>query len=184
MIIELVTFIMRTLLAVVLIAAGAAKLADVPGFAASLKGLAAPLPRQNEKLIKDVAHAFPVVELSLGLLAIAAFWPTLINGAIVLVMSCFTIVTLFAMRTATPVTCRCFGALSDVQFNRTGLLRSIVLTIMALLVFVSGLLAPGSQQPAVSFVTGGALVVAYAIFALATVQAARVVAEIKERMAK
>lgn len=48
MVLELATFIVRALLAVVLIAAGAAKLADVPGFVASLKGLGAPLHIYNE----------------------------------------------------------------------------------------------------------------------------------------
>jgi uncharacterized membrane protein YphA (DoxX/SURF4 family) len=45
MTIELITFVMRALLAIVLITAGAAKLADIPGFVASLKRLGGLLHR-------------------------------------------------------------------------------------------------------------------------------------------
>lgn len=131
-----------------------------------------------------MAYTIPAIELGLGLLSIAALWSILINGAIMVMMSGFTVVTLFAMRRATGVACRCFGALSDVQFNQIGLLRSAVLTVVALLVFVVSLLSPNSKQPTTSFITGGALVVAYAVLAIAVAKAAQVVAEIRERMAK
>jgi hypothetical protein len=86
-----------------------------------------------------------------------------------------------ALRRAPNVTCRCFGALSDSQFSAQGLLRSLILTAVAAVVFWGGRTYSTAPVTAPGVVL--LLVAGYATFGVLVFQAAKTVAEVKARMA-
>lgn len=92
-------------------------------------------------------------------------------------MAFFTIVTIIALIRHPQVTCRCFGVLSDAHFNRRGLIRSVALTLLALVVVATTPQQPLSDSPG----STALLCLAYAIFAIAVMQAAKAIAMFKER---
>jgi uncharacterized membrane protein YphA (DoxX/SURF4 family) len=127
--IQVAIILMRMLLATVLIAAGAAKLADTRSFAATLMRLG--VPAHRELLIRGLAYIIPLVELGVGIAAVSGLWPTVVNSALLVLTGGFSIVVIVALSKRLEVACRCFGALSDSQFSGRGLVRSVVLTILA-----------------------------------------------------
>lgn len=126
----------RALLAVLLVTAGAAKLADTQGFARTLVGLG--LSLGHHSLVRGLALAIPLLELGLGIGLISGLYPEVMDSAALAIFACFTLVVLISVLRTNSVTCRCFGALSDTQFTGWGLLRNIVYTGLALLVMVYG----------------------------------------------
>lgn len=174
----LIGFSMKALLAAVLVAAGAAKLADIQSFVTTLIGLGVPIHKAY--LVKGLALAVPLVEMGLGIMLVSGLWPVIINAAVLLLMSCFSIVVLVALSKASHVTCRCFGALTDSQFSGKGLIRSLFLTVLATLIFWEGKVYASQFNWSSGIVI--LLIVGYLIFAVAVAQAARVIAEVKERV--
>ncbi len=177
-VLQVIMLFMRASLAVVLVAAGAAKLADTRSFAVTLMGLGVPVRRQL--FLRGFAIIVPLTELALGLAIISGLWPTIVNGAVFALMCGFSLVVIIALRRKLNVACRCFGALSDSQFSRIGLLRSLLLTILAFAVFWSGNVysVEFSNSPGLSIL----LVAGFLLFALAAAQAARTIAILKESM--
>lgn len=177
---ETILLLVRASLAAILIAAGAAKLADRHGFATTLTTLFG-TDMRRERFSSALALLIPLVEILLGLAVISGIWVTWINRAVFVLMVIFTLTVLFARRKAPHATCRCFGALSDSQFNRHGLIRSVLLTIGAGMV----LLWSGNTnlfQPSASSGTIFLLVVGYLIFAFGAAQAATTIALVKARI--
>jgi uncharacterized membrane protein YphA (DoxX/SURF4 family) len=174
-VLQVTLFLIRASLAAVLVASGAAKLADVGSFASTLIGLGVPVRRRL--LLRGLARAIPLVEVGLGLAVVSGLWPTVINGAVLTLMCVFTIVVIVALRRKLNVACRCFGILSDSQFSNKGLARSVLLTVLALVIFCTyspqSNYAPGLVIP---------LVAGFLLFAFAAAQAAKTIAILKEDM--
>ncbi|HEX7737172.1 MAG TPA: MauE/DoxX family redox-associated membrane protein [Ktedonobacteraceae bacterium] len=174
---QVAVLLMRAVLAAVLVAAGAAKLADTRSFALTLRGIG--LPVRPPWLVRGLALATPLLELGSGLAAISGLWPQLISGVMLVLMCGFSLVVVVALSRRLNVTCRCFGTLSDSQFSGRGLLRSLLLTLCAALVFVG-------EQAGLARVNGGGLgmnlllVAGFLLFALAAAQAAKTLAILKE----
>lgn len=173
---QIIVLLLRALLAAVMVAAGAAKLADTRSFALTLRGIG--LPVRPAGLIRGLALAVPLLELGVGLAAISGIWPQLINGLMLALLGIFSVVVVVALSRRLNVACRCFGTLSDSQFSRRGLLRSVLLTLGAAVVFVG-------EQTGFARVSGGSglnllLVAGFLLFALAAAQAAKTLAILKE----
>jgi hypothetical protein len=171
--------LMRTSLAAVLIAAGAAKLADTQSFATTLLGLG--VPARRRLLVLRLALFVPLLEVAVGIATVSGLWPTLINGIVLLLMGGFSLIVLVALRRKLAVACRCFGALSESQFSPQGLARSSFLTIVAGVVFWSGRTFPiqFEASPAATLL----LVSGFLLFASAAAHAAKTIAILKERSA-
>ena len=178
-IIQLIILLSRASLAAVLVAAGAAKLADIRSFAITLRGLG--MPARQEPLIRGLAFIFPLVELILGIAIVSGLWPTVINSLVLILMCLFSLVVMVALRRKLRVACRCFGMLSDSQFSARGLARSLFLTLLAIVVFWGGRVY--SLQLSGSPVAVLLLVAGFLLFAIAAAQAAKTIALLKERMA-
>jgi uncharacterized membrane protein YphA (DoxX/SURF4 family) len=168
----------RAFLAAVLVAAGAAKLADRQSFATTLRGLGMPL--SQEPLIRGLALIVPLLELLLGLGIVSGLWPAIINGIVLALMCGLSLVVIFALRKKLNVSCRCFGMLSDSQFSGKGLARSLLLSLLALAVFWGGMV-DSLRFDAPTFAVA-LLVAGFILFGLGAAQAAKSIAVIKERM--
>jgi uncharacterized membrane protein YphA (DoxX/SURF4 family) len=179
-ILQVIVLLIRASLAAVLVAAGAAKLADIRSFATTLIGLG--VPARREVLVRGLALVIPLLEVGLGSAVVSALWPMVINGALFVLMGSFSIAVIVALRRKLHVTCRCFGTLSDSQFTGKGLVRSLVLTVLAGVVFWSG-----NRYPPQLNMSPGAiilLVAGFLLFAAAAAQAAKTIAILKERTAR
>ncbi len=175
---QVLLFAGRAALAAVLVAAGAAKLADIQSFAATLRGLG--LPVRQGPLQRGLALPVPLFELALGVGIVSGLWPTIINGLTFLFMFALSVVVIIALRKKLTVSCRCFGMLSDSQFSGKGLARSLLLTLLALAVFLGGMVYSLSfAAPPFAVVL---LVAGFLLFALVAAQAAKSIAVMKERM--
>lgn len=177
-VIQVIIFLMRAALAAVLVAAGAAKLADIRSFTTTLTSLG--VSARREGFVSSIAFAIPLLEMLLGLAVVSGLWPIIVNGAVLILMSAFSLVVIFALRKAPQATCRCFGALSDSQFSGRGLLRSVLLTAVAVVVFWWSK-ATSSAQPNLSLGTILLLIIGYLVFAVGVAQAATTIALIKAR---
>ena len=177
--IQVIVFLIRASLAAVLIAAGAAKLADTQSFTNTLVGLVIPI--RPEYLIRGLGLMLPFVEVCVGIAVISGLWPQPVNVALLALMCSFSIVVIIALSKNLQVVCRCFGALSDSQFNGRGLVRSLFLTILAAIVFWSGntYSFQYNELPGVTIL----LIAGFLIFAIATAQAAKTIAALKARKA-
>lgn len=177
-VLQFVIFLSRASLAAVLVAAGAAKLADVSGFATTLQGLG--IPARLVSLVRGLALVVPLVEVALGIALVSGLWPTVISSVVLVLMCGFSLVVIVALRRRVRVACRCFGTLSDSQFSGRGLVRSLVLTLLAVVVLWGGgayTLGFSASLPALLLLVAG-----YLLFGLAAAQAARSIAVLKERM--
>jgi uncharacterized membrane protein YphA (DoxX/SURF4 family) len=172
---QILIFLGRASLAAVLVAAGAAKLADVRSFATTLRGLG--MPAHYEPLIRGLAIIVPLTEVVLGIGLVSGLWPTVINAIVLVLMAGFSLVVLFALRKRLHVACRCFGMLSDSQFSKKGLARSLLLTLLAAMVLwgerVYSLRFDASPVAILLLVAG------FLLFGLAAGQAAKTMAVIK-----
>src|SRR5579884_1219355 len=97
---QVLLFAGRAVLAAVLVAAGAAKLADVQSFVATVRGLG--LPVRQEPLLRGLALLVPLVELALGVGLASGLWPTVINGLASLFMLALSVVVIIAYARSSP----------------------------------------------------------------------------------
>jgi hypothetical protein len=130
----------KALLAVMLLVAGGAKLADLDSFAASVRLF---LPRRgpgplaglalltSAAAARRIAGAVAAAELALGgaSLALPAIWP--LNLAVLAAAACFAVVSGLGFAFHRGRSCRCFGALSRRRFDRAGLARSGAVAALA-----------------------------------------------------
>ena len=119
----------KSILAVTLLVAAGAKLADMSSFAGTLRLF---IPRQfSSKLIRTIATLMVSGELALGAMSLALPAISWINYMILAV--CFAFVTVSAVGYARfrGRTCQCFGALSQRRFDLRGIGRSAVLLVLA-----------------------------------------------------
>ncbi|HEX6479222.1 MAG TPA: MauE/DoxX family redox-associated membrane protein [Ktedonobacteraceae bacterium] len=171
-----IVILIRTALAAVLIAAGAAKLAGTRSFATTIMGLG--VPARRKLLIRGLALIIPLLELGLGIALVSGLWPVVVNSAVLVLMTGFSLIVIVALRRKLQVACRCFGTLSDSQFTSKGLARSLLLTVLAAVIFWSGntysLRFDGPSWAIMLLVAG------FLLFALAAAQAAKTIALLKE----
>lgn len=168
---------LKVFLATVLVAAGAAKFADLPGFITTLIGLG--VPSHRDFLLRGIGFTVPLLEVTLGIMLVVGVWPEVINLLTLGLTLFFTAITTIALVRGFQVTCRCFGALSESQFNRRGLTKTLILTLIAFTIAYQG--ATSQQQFQEAPGSTALLVVAYAIFIIAVIQAAKTTAMFRER---
>jgi len=179
-ILQVIVLLLRAALAAVLVAAGAAKLADTRSFARTLMGLGVPVRWRLP--LRTLSIFIPLLELGLGLAIVGGLWPLVIDTIVLVLMVGFSIVVGIALQRKLKVACRCFGTLSDSQFSSRGLARSLLLASMAALVFWGErVVVPQgiSWQPASILLVSG-----YLLFALGAAQAAQSIAVLKEGAAQ
>jgi hypothetical protein len=121
-------------LAVLLLAAGGAKLADLAGFGASIRLF---VPRRAsaraQALVPAAAGAIVTAELGAG--SISLCWPSAawVNFAVLALACGFTVVAVVGYAKYRGRPCRCFGALTRRSFSMRSLLQSVVVLAAAVL---------------------------------------------------
>lgn len=121
----------RAGLAVMLLIAGGAKVADLDGFAASVR-LFAPRGRTaSAAAARRIALAVAIGELGLGGSSLA--WPEAgwLNLAVLVACCGFAVVAGAGYAFHRGRSCRCFGPLSRRRFDRAGLARSVAVVAAA-----------------------------------------------------
>ncbi len=116
---------LKETLALVLVAAGAAKLADLPGFAAALSRLG--VARAAGRFALFVC----AVEVGLGLASFLYVWPEAINLAVLFCAGGFVAVNVYGILRLPDLRCRCFGTLSASRFGKASLARACAMVIAA-----------------------------------------------------
>lgn len=168
----------RASLAAVLVIAGAAKLADLQSFIATLTGLGV---RDGKiHVVSVLSRVVPLIEISLGLALVTGLWPSVVNAAVMLLMAGFSIVVVVALYKAPHVACRCFGALSESQFSKRGLGRTLLLTALSAVVYW-GSNAYSLQYKAATW-TIVLLVGGYVLLAAVAAQSAMTISLLKARI--
>ena len=155
----------KAALAVLLTAAGGAKLADLPGFAASVR-LFLPVDR-------GVAVGIAGGEITVGAASLSSPRTSWLNLVVLAVCCGFVAVSAAGYRWHRGRSCRCFGALSRRRFNLAGLGRSAAIALGAVVATVPVRAAAIQLGPADRIgLLAGALLVAGAAFSAAAAAAA------------
>lgn len=118
----------KLILALVLLTAGAAKLADLQAFRRTLERLELPLAQA-------AAAAVALGEIATGGVSLAGLFPHETNLALLAVTALFVVISAYGLRKHAGAPCRCFGSLYESRFNASSLMRSIAL--LALSTFVA-----------------------------------------------
>jgi hypothetical protein len=120
-------------LAVLLLVAGAAKLAGLDGFAATVRlFVPARLRRpQLRPLPRVIALAVALGEVALGGLSLAAPAAAWVNPVVLAAGGGFVIVSVVGYARHRGRSCRCFGALSRRRFDRAGIGRAVLIVAAA-----------------------------------------------------
>lgn len=162
----------RAVVAAVLVASGAAKLADLHTFRATLVGLG--LARGAG----PAAWLVATLELAIGVASLSSASPTATDVLVLGLALVFAGTAAVAAKRAPGLRCRCFGALSDSQFGRKALVRSVALATLAAVVLAAGLVHEAKADWSAPWV---AMLLATAVlFALASGQAARALGTVQE----
>jgi hypothetical protein len=114
-------------IAVLLLVAGGAKLADLSGFAATVRLFA---PRRVRRGL-PLAACIAVGEISAGAASLSAPGAGWINLAVLVTCCCFLAVAAIGYVRHRGRQCRCFGALSRRGFTAAGLGRAAALVVAA-----------------------------------------------------
>ena len=124
----------KTVIAVLLVAAGGAKLADLTGFAEAVR-LFAP-HRVRRPLLRGVAVGVAVGEIAAGAASLSSPALRWLN-LLILVIGCgFVAVSVAGFVWHRDRACRCFGALSKRTFNVAGIGRAAAVAAAAALATV------------------------------------------------
>ena len=156
----------KAAVAVLLVAAGGAKLADLPGFAASVRLF---LPGSTAgRPVNAVAAGIAVGEIMVGAASLSSPRASWLN-LVVLAIGCgFVAVSAAGYRWHRGRACRCFGALSRRRFNLAGLGRSVLIALAAAVAMAPVRAAAIQLGPAERIgLLAGALLVAAAAFSAA-----------------
>jgi hypothetical protein len=119
----------KAVIAVLLLAAGGAKLADLSGFASTVRLF---LPEPVRSRSPQLAAGIAVGELAAGAVSLSvpqARWPNLV---VLAVCVAFLVTWSIGYVRHRGRSCRCFGALSARGFDRAGIVRAAVLLLAAL----------------------------------------------------
>jgi hypothetical protein len=164
----------KAALAVLLIVAGGAKLADLHGFAAAVR-LFVPRPA-SWPVLRGAALGIAVAELALGAASLSSPAAGWLNPVMLAAGCSFVAVSAAGYAFHRGRSCRCFGALSQRTFDVAGIARSVLIAALA-----AAAMAP--VQPSSVQLTGvnrGLLLAAAAMAAFAAFTAARVLAASRE----
>jgi hypothetical protein len=156
----------KSAIAVMLLVAGGAKLADLSGFAATLR-LFIPRPLEVSS-IRTWAGVIVLAELALGTASLSAPGASWLNPVVFALCCAFAIVSATGYALFRGRSCQCFGALSRRRFDLSGLARSAVVAGLAALA-MSGV-EPAKLRlgaPATGLLLCGAALVALAAFTAA-----------------
>lgn len=136
-------FAARAGLAVMLLIAGGAKVADLDGFAAAVRLFAPRRAAASSAIARRAALAVAASELGLGGVSLA--WPEArwLNLAVLAACGGFVAVAGAGYAFHRGRSCRCFGPLSRRRFDRAGLARSVAVAAVA------GFAAAGQARAAV-----------------------------------
>lgn len=119
----------KAAVAVLLVAAGGAKLADLPGFAASVRQFWP--ARIWPGSARRIAVASAAAELALGAASLASPRARWLNLAVLALSAGFVVVAAAGYRWHRGRSCRCFGALSRRGFSLAGIGRAALITLAA-----------------------------------------------------
>lgn len=155
------TSFVRAALGAMLLAAGAAKLADMSAFKQTLSSLAG-------ETLGRTAGALAGSEVALGSLLLLQIATPVLDFLVALLTGAFLVFIVKVTRTHAAVTCRCFGALSNASVGARAILRNSALLASALVLIAVDAGNSSVLVPAVWRVLTGA---AAALFALACAQA-------------
>jgi DoxX len=155
----------RALLAVVIVVAGAAKLADTPGFQQTLRGLGAP-----GGLVRTLSLSIPSLELGVGLLMLTGAWTSIADALLLALTSGFLVTSSVAVLRRVEVECRCFGQLGRSTFHLGTVRRAGGLFALSIAVVVGDAVTEKTAAPSVSTAL---VVLAGVAFAAACAQATR-----------
>jgi hypothetical protein len=112
----------KAVVAVLLVAAGGAKLADLPGFAASVRPF---LPRATAPtLLLAVALGVALAELVVGAASLSSPLEGWLNLPVAAIGAGFVVVSAAGYAWHRGQSCRCFGALSGRGFTLAGIGRA------------------------------------------------------------
>jgi hypothetical protein len=122
----------KAAVAVLLLASGGAKLADLGGFAGTIRLF---VPARSPAIVLAAAHfaAGPIAGAELLAGAVSLCWPALAwVNLMVLALSCsFAVVAAFGYARHRDRPCHCFGALSRRGFGLASLLRAVAILAVA-----------------------------------------------------
>jgi hypothetical protein len=156
----------KSALAMMLLVAGGAKLADLGGFAATVRMFVPrPAPRAS---VRAAAVAVALGEVGLGAASVsfpAARW---VNPVILALACVFLAVSAVGYARLRGRSCQCFGALSQRKFDSSGVARAAAIVAAAALA-MAGVRPPAVQLtvPARAGLLAAALVVALTAFTAA-----------------
>lgn len=126
---DVLALVAKSLIAVMLLVAGGAKLADLSSFAAVVRLFVSfRVPRFG---VRSIAYGIALAELTIG--AFSLSWPAVgwLNP-LVFVLACgFVAISCVGYAFHRGRSCRCFGALSKRKFDAMGILRSTVIAVVA-----------------------------------------------------
>lgn len=154
-------------IAVLLLAAGGAKLADLAGFAATVRLFVPGYARVLAAVIAGGEVVSGAASLSLP----AAGW---LNLAVLVICCCFVAVSAVGYARRPGHQCRCFGGLSRRRFTLAGVGRAAVLTLAAVAATASVPPAAIELSPLTRLgLLGGGALVAVAAFSAAAAAGAK-----------
>jgi len=133
----------KAAVAVLLLASGGAKLADLRGFAAAIRlFVPARAPARVLAVGRYAAVTIAAAELLAG--AVSLCWPSLawVNLAVLALSCCFAVVAGFGYARHRGRPCHCFGALTRRGFGLASLLRAVAILTAAAIACVSPRPAP------------------------------------------
>jgi hypothetical protein len=163
----------KSVLAVLLLVSGAAKLADLAGFAAVVRLFLPARVSARTAAGLPAAAVAAAAELLAG--AVSLCWPTAywVNLAVLALMSGFTVVAALGYARYRGRACRCLGSLTRRGFGALGLLQAVLIT------GVAALAARPVRPAALQFGAAGhvLLLAAAAVTALAAYTAAVVLTD-------
>lgn len=171
MLVDTIILALKSALALMLLVAGAAKLADLPSFSATVRLF---MPRKTPRGAQlGVASAVGAVELALGSASLSFPATHAINLVVLLAGCVFVVISAVGYIFHRDVACRCFGRLSHRTFDAAALARSVMIAALAAVVVASNV------SPAATRITTTSdlfLFAAEALVAIATFTAARALA--------
>jgi hypothetical protein len=119
----------KAVIAVLLLAAGGAKLADLSGFASTVRLF---LPEPARSRSPQLAAGIAVGELAAGAVSLSVPQARRPNLVVLAVCIAFLVTWSIGYVRHRGRSCRCFGALSARGFDRAGIVRAAVLLLAAL----------------------------------------------------
>jgi hypothetical protein len=164
----------KAALAVVLVVAAGAKLADLHGFASAIR-LFVPRPARWP-VLRAAALGIAVAEFALGAASLSSPAAGWLNPVVLAVGCAFAAVSAAGYAFHRGRSCRCFGALSQRKFDAAGVARSILIAATAAVAMAQ--VQPSSVQ--LTAITRVLLLAAAAMLAFVAFTAARVLAMSRE----